>query len=68
MRVHLAMTSLTGAVMPPVILAVRPELDHPALTPAVARTVEGRLGALLLRRDFTTQIQRLIAGSQATGH
>lgn len=62
MRLHLALTSLTGAAIPPVVLGLRPEHDPTGAGPASSAAAAKRLAALLVRTDFTDQIRRLVAG------
>lgn len=62
-RVRLAWTSLTGAQIAPVVVAVTPELDHIRMTPESEQTIEARLAGRLAQADVTSQIKR-IAGAQ----
>lgn len=58
-RERLAWTSLTGARIAPVVIAVTPELDHVRMTPAAMDTVRRRLIALLAQADLGSQIERI---------
>jgi len=60
-RARLAWTSLTGAPIAPVVVAVAPELDHIRMTPDSEQTMEGRLARLLAQADITSQIKRIAA-------
>jgi hypothetical protein len=60
-RAHLARTSLTGARIAPVVVAVTPELDHTRMTAASVRTIEERLARMLAETDITSQIERIAA-------
>jgi exosortase A len=64
MRAHLARTSLTGARLVPVVVAVAPELDHIKMTPPAMQAVKERLIALLTRADLTSQIERVAVPPQ----
>jgi exosortase A len=55
-RARLAWTSLTGARIAPVVVAVSPELDHIRLTPDSRKAIEERLAAVLARADIGSQI------------
>ena len=56
-RERLAWTSLTGARIAPVVIAVTPELDHVRLTPAARDAIRRRLIALLAQADLGSQIE-----------
>ena len=60
-REHLAWTSLAGARIAPVVVAVAPEMDHVRMTPASMKTIEARLAATLARADISKQIERVAA-------
>ncbi|HTB46131.1 MAG TPA: hypothetical protein VK741_21095, partial [Acetobacteraceae bacterium] len=60
-REHLAWTSLAGARIAPVVVAVAPDMDHVRMTPASMKTVEARLAATLARADISKQIERVAA-------
>jgi exosortase A len=60
-RARLAWTSLTGAQVPPVVVAVTPEVDHIRMTAAIQRTIERRLAGLLAEADITSQIGPIAA-------
>jgi exosortase A len=60
-REHLAWTSLTGARIAPVVVAVSPETDHARMTPALMKAIEARLAAMLSRADISKQIERVSA-------
>jgi exosortase A len=60
-RARLAWTSLTGAPVAPVVVAVAPDLDPTRMTPASERMMAGRLAALLARADISGQIERIAA-------
>ncbi len=59
MRARLAWTSLTGARIAPVLVAVSPEVDHIEMTAASAQMIEGRLAEFLAQADIGSQIARL---------
>ncbi len=58
-RARLAWTSLTGARIAPVVVAVTPELDHIRMTSASEQAIEGRLAGLLTQADIGSQIERI---------
>jgi hypothetical protein len=58
-RARLAWTSLTGARIAPVVVAVSPELDHIRLTPDSRKAIEERLAAVLARADIGSQIAHI---------
>jgi hypothetical protein len=58
-REHLAWTSLMGARVTPVVIAVSPELDHVRMTPAARDTIRKRLIALLAQADLGSQIEHI---------
>jgi exosortase/archaeosortase family protein len=60
-RARLAWTSLTGARIAPVVVAVSPELGPASMTPAAMQTIEDRLARLLAQADIGGQIERIVA-------
>jgi exosortase A len=60
-REHLAWTSLAGARIAPVVVAVAPDMDHVRMTPASMKTIEARLATMLARADISKQIERVAA-------
>ena len=60
-RARLAWTSLTGARIAPVVVAVSPEMDQVSMTQAAAQTMEQRLAGVLAQADIGGQIERIVA-------
>jgi exosortase A len=58
-RAHLAWSSLTGARIAPVVVAVSPELNHVNMTSASAEAIEARLAGLLTQADIDGQVRRI---------
>ena len=60
-RERLAWTSLGGARIAPVVVAVAPELGQIRITPAAEKAIEGRLARVLAQADISSQIARIAA-------
>jgi hypothetical protein len=60
-RARLAWTSLKGARIAPVVIAVTPELGDGRMAPGSEHAVEERMARLLAQADITSQIAHIAA-------
>jgi exosortase A len=58
-RARLAATSLTGAAIAPVVVAITPELGDARVTAATVHSIEQRLAAVLARADLDSQVRQI---------